>query len=194
VVSIPFRRRGIDTALRVCARRLVLVGGNQCSEVWRAKLLYVDKRLERTVSSTSRRQFIITAVTATAALWSHPAEALTVACRRRSVLGPHPAPRAGITAKKVLTRDQLADTPDAIPAFDAVRAIPGIVDGIRCSCGCADQAGFYSLLSCFENEDAMARSCGFCQAEGSFVARLHGQGKALDQIRVAVDAKFGRRH
>jgi hypothetical protein len=50
--------------------------------------------------------------------------------------------------------------------------------------------GYYSLLSCFEG-DAMARSCPICQGEGRLVARLHKEGKTLDEIRAAVDAKYG---
>jgi hypothetical protein len=50
--------------------------------------------------------------------------------------------------------------------------------------------GYYSLLSCFEG-DAMARTCPICQGQGRLVARLHREGKTLDEIRTAVDAKFG---
>lgn len=110
--------------------------------------------------------------------------------RPGTVLGPHPTPRPGITAAKVLTREQLADTPAAIPVFDLVREIPEIVDGIRCQCGCADVEGFYSLLSCYEG-DAMARSCPICQGQGRLAHRLHKSGKSLDQIRQAVEARFG---
>ena len=109
---------------------------------------------------------------------------------RASASGPHPTPRPGITAAKVLTRDQLADTPAIIPVFDQVREIPEIVDGIRCQCGCADLEGFYSLLSCYEG-DAMARHCPVCQGQGRLAARLHKDGKSLDEIRAAIDARYG---
>jgi hypothetical protein len=104
--------------------------------------------------------------------------------------GPHPLPRAGITAAKVLTRDQLADFPALIPLFDQVREIPEIVDGIRCQCGCADLEGFYSLLSCYEGE-AMARHCVVCQGQARLAHRLHKAGKSLDEIRSAIDARYG---
>ena len=110
-------------------------------------------------------------------------------CRVRPA-GPHPTPRPGITAAKVLTREQLSESPSVIPVFDQVREIPDIVDGIRCQCGCADLEGFYSLLSCYEG-DAMARSCPICQGEGRLAARLHKDGKTLDEIRVAIDARYG---
>jgi hypothetical protein len=104
--------------------------------------------------------------------------------------GPHPTPRPKITGAKVLTADELKDTPHLIPLFDSVRERPEIMDGIRCNCGCAGQPGFYSLLSCYEG-DAMARLCPICQGEGRLAARLHKEGKTLAEIRVAVDAQFG---
>lgn len=79
--------------------------------------------------------------------------------------------------------------PQLIPIFDGVRAMPQIVDGIRCNCGCAGSKGLYSLLSCFEGE-AMARHCQVCQGQARLAARLHQAGRTLDEIRVAIDAKF----
>jgi hypothetical protein len=101
----------------------------------------------------------------------------------------HPDPRPGIDASKVLTRDQLVDVPNAVSAFDQVREIPQVVDGIRCSCGCASREGFYSLLSCYEGE-GMARHCEVCQGTGRMAFRLHTQGKTLQEIRDAVDARY----
>lgn len=98
-------------------------------------------------------------------------------------------PRPNVTGAKVLTSKQLGDTPDLIPLFDSIRAIPYTVDGIRCNCGCPNPPEYYSLLSCFEGE-AMAQSCVICQSQGRLVVRLHKEGKSLEQIRAAVDAKF----
>jgi len=105
--------------------------------------------------------------------------------------GPHPTPRAGITAAKVLTSDKLDGRADLIALFDGVREIPEVIDGIRCQCGCAGSEGFYSLLSCYEGEGAMAKICHICQGEGKLAVRLHKEGKSLDAIRNAIDAKFG---
>ena len=101
----------------------------------------------------------------------------------------HPEPRPGIDASRVLPSDKLADHPDAISAFDQVREIPQIVDGIRCSCGCASREGFYSLLSCYEG-DGMAMMCEVCQGTGRLAYRLHKAGKSLNEIREAVDLRF----
>ena len=101
----------------------------------------------------------------------------------------HPTPRRGITGAHVLTRKQLAATPALIPLFDSVRAAPGIFDGIECQCGCTRSLDFYSLLTCFEGK-AMARTCIVCQDQARLVARLHKEGKSLNQIRAAIDAEF----
>ena len=101
----------------------------------------------------------------------------------------HPVPRPGITGKNVLTKDQLAKTPKLIPLFDGIREIPEIADGIRCNCGCTDAPELRSLLSCFEGR-GMARDCFICQGQARLAIRLHKEGKSLDQIRAAVDAKF----
>ena len=132
--------------------------------------------------SFSPRQFVASAV----ALLLLPRRA-----RAMGVGGPHPTPRAGITAAKVLTKDRLDGNETLIALFDGVREIPEVIDGIRCQCGCAGSEGFYSLLSCYEGEGAMARICHICQGEGKLAVRLHREGKSLDAIRAAIDAKFG---
>ena len=141
-------------------------------------------------TATSRRRFLGACAAALAAGLIRARPARAAMALRRSAAGPHPAPRPGITAEKVLTREQLADQPNAIPVFDQVREIPEVVDGIRCQCGCADHPGYYSLLSCFEG-DAMAKSCPVCQGQGRLVRRLHKAGKTLDEIRSAIDARYG---
>jgi hypothetical protein len=102
----------------------------------------------------------------------------------------HPTPRPGITGRNVLTKSELADSPKAVPVFDEIRKIPHIVDGIRCHCGCPHPPTFYSLLSCYEGT-GMARDCAICQGQGRLAVRLHAEGKSLDEIRAAIDAKFG---
>ena len=132
----------------------------------------------------TRRTFLRRSALALAALAAIPRRA---AARE----GPkHPTPRAGITGDKVLGGKDLAKVPELVPLFDGVRAIPQVVDGIGCSCGCASHPGFYSLLSCYEG-DGMARGCPTCQGEGRLVVRLHGEGRSLDEIRTAIDTKFG---
>lgn len=136
-----------------------------------------------------RRRFLLTVAGLLVALFPGAPRGWARTVRRRGP-GPHPDPRPGITAARVLTAEQLAEWSHAAPVFDLVREIPGVVDGIRCQCGCADSPGFYSLLSCFEAE-GMARYCDICQGEARLAHRLHRAGQGLDEIRAAIDARFG---
>ena len=138
----------------------------------------------------SRRSFLAAGGTALVALLV-PARTASAARLRAGGPGPHPRPRVGITGVKVLTKKQLAGKPQLVELFDSVRAIPEVIDGIRCNCGCAESDGFYSLLSCYEGKDAMATQCAICQGQGRLAVRLHKAGKSLNAIRAAVDAKFG---
>ncbi len=132
----------------------------------------------------TRRRFIVASSASVIALFVSGRRALSAAGL------PHPAPRPGITGRKVLTKQQLAGTPKLIPLFDSVRGIPQVIDGLRCNCGCTDPPVFYSLLSCFEAK-GMARDCYICQGQARLAVRLHKEGKSLAQIRAAIDAKFG---
>ena len=104
--------------------------------------------------------------------------------------GDHPTPRPGIDASKVTPESDLKGD-HVTAAFNEVRQIPQIVDGIRCHCGCATLEGFYSLLTCYEGPHAMAQMCELCQGHGRFAFRLHKSGKTLDEIRKAIDDRYG---
>lgn len=132
-----------------------------------------------------RRSFAAQMLVATAVIVVLPSRAWA------RELGPHPKPRPGITAAKMMTPEQLARRNDVADAFEGVRAIPQVIDGLRCHCGCAEVPGFYSLLSCYEGTEAMALICPICQGEGRMAARLHKEGSTLDEIRDALDAKYG---
>ncbi len=125
------------------------------------------------------------------AVFSMCAAALVVA-RRTAFAGrvqPHPEPRPGITGDNVLKADRLGGKKQLIDLFDSIRKIPEVVDGIHCNCGCTNPPEFRSLLSCYEKQ-GMARDCVICQGQGRLAVRLHSEGKTLDQIRAAIDAKF----
>ncbi len=135
----------------------------------------------------SRRTYLAGLATLIAARLVAPSP-VSAAPRRRFT---HPTPRKGITAAKVASREQLGGEPEVVAVFDQVRDIPGVIDGIGCQCGCAEIDGFYSLLTCFEAPDVMARRCAVCQSQARLVHRLHKAGKTLDEIRRGVDARFG---
>ena len=137
-------------------------------------------------SSLTRRSFL-----AMLPLALLPSVARAMRVPRRSARGPrtHPEPRPGITAAHVLPDSKLTDK-SAAPVYAMVREIPQVVDGIRCSCGCADLEGFYSLLSCYE-ADGMAQHCVICQGQARLAYKLHGEGWSLTGIRKAIDAEYG---
>ena len=138
-------------------------------------------------SRYSRREFL--------ALSGIALSGLAAPSRGERRTGPHPTPRPGIDASKVLSETEIKGGKDAIAAFNEVRQIPQIVDGIRCQCGCAKHPDthpeFYSLLSCYEGPQAMAQHCEGCQEQGRYVFQLHGSGKTLDEIRAAIDERYG---
>jgi hypothetical protein len=136
-------------------------------------------------SPNSRRRFVQQLLGGFVALAGLPRRALA----RGVVAGPHPEPRPGITAARVLKAEQI-ESPEVRAIFDKVREIPEVVDGIRCNCGCADLEGFYSLLSCYEDK-GMAQHCLICQGQGSLAHELHKKGWTLNGIRTAVDTKYG---
>jgi hypothetical protein len=139
-------------------------------------------------SSLTRRHFL---ALLPLALLPGMASALPIRSRRRLSSGPrtHPEPRPGITAAHVLPDNKLTDK-SAAPVYAMVREIPQIVDGIRCSCGCADLEGFYSLLSCYE-AGGMAQHCVICQGQARLAHHLHADGWSLKGIRASIDAAYG---
>ncbi|HSK21225.1 MAG TPA: hypothetical protein VK912_18870 [Longimicrobiales bacterium] len=143
--------------------------------------------------SPSRRRFLAAAATAMFAVLA-PAAAPAAAVLRDPAgrRGPgHPDPRPGIDASKVLGAKELSGFPHLVGLFDSIREIPHIVDGIRCYCGCADLDGFRSLLSCYEAPAGMARFCEICEGEGRLAFNRWKEGQSLEQIRRAIDARYG---
>ena len=103
----------------------------------------------------------------------------------------HPDPRDGIDGSAVLTDADLAGFGDDVYAvYGMVREIPHVADGIGCGCGCAALPNYRSLLTCF-HAGGMAMGCVICQGEARLAYRRHNEGQSLDQIRRAIDARYG---
>jgi hypothetical protein len=137
---------------------------------------------------TSTRRELLLALLGGVVSVARPRALWAAALRSKPV---HPTPRKGITGAKVAAADMLRSSPHLLELFDGVRAIPHVADGIRCHCGCADLDGHYSLLTCYEGEDAMAKICPICQGMGRVAVRMAKAGRSLDDIRAAVDAQYG---
>lgn len=99
----------------------------------------------------------------------------------------HPAPRAGVTAARVLPAERVPEASREV--YQMAREIPQVLDGIYCHCDCHDRDGLRSLLECFEEE--MGGSCGICQGQARLAHRMHREGKRLNQIRKAIDSQYG---
>jgi hypothetical protein len=100
----------------------------------------------------------------------------------------HPEPRPGVDGASVLAGPDVR--PGLAELFDGIRRIPHVADGIGCHCGCGAVPGMRSLLSCYEGI-GMAQFCVICEGEGRLAVELHAEGRSLDEIRAAIDRRFG---
>ena len=103
--------------------------------------------------------------------------------------GTHPDPRPGITAARVLSDAAIPRTPGSAEAYAAARAAAGTLDGVYCHCDCSKHSGHRSLLTCFESEHGAY--CDICMGEAMMAAELASRGTSLQEIRAAIDARFG---
>jgi hypothetical protein len=117
---------------------------------------------------------------------------LLIAPRRKARTGrsgfPHPDPRPDVGSERVLPRGDLGEKKSVIDAYDQARTHSALFDGIYCACRCDKALGHRSLLSCFESTQAIG--CMACREQATFVGRLAGEGKTLEEIRVAVDKEY----
>lgn len=105
------------------------------------------------------------------------------------VASHHPAPRPGITPVKVLPVSFVPRTPGAAEAYAAARTAFGTLDGVYCYCDCSKHSGHRSLLTCFESEHGAY--CDICMGEAMVASGMSQQGKSLEDIRAAIDLRFG---
>jgi len=109
--------------------------------------------------------------------------------KRASGVVVHPEPRPGVTAERVLPPGTVPHTPGAAEAYEAARGAPHMLDGVHCYCECAKHSGHRSLLTCFESDHGS--HCDICMGEATLAASLASQGSSLDDIRRAIDQRFG---
>jgi hypothetical protein len=101
----------------------------------------------------------------------------------------HPDPRSGVTGDRVLAAASFAGYDRIVRSYEAARAYPQVLDGLYCYCDCRHHFGHRSLLTCFESEHGA--SCDICLDEAWLAVQLYRQGRSLEEIRRAVDARFG---
>lgn len=115
-----------------------------------------------------------------------PAPLAAQGTRRRDPV-KHPDPRPDVTAERVLPEEKVPKKHRE--AYQGARDYPETFDGVFCHCDCAERDGRRSLLSCFESE--MPFTCSVCTGEAKVVAKLRKEGKGLEEIRKAVDERYG---
>jgi len=101
----------------------------------------------------------------------------------------HPDPRPGVTGARVLSSATFAGYDRIVRSYEAARQYPQVLDGLYCYCDCSHHFGHRSLLICFESEHGA--SCDICLDESWMAVEMYRQGKSLEEIRRAVDARFG---
>jgi hypothetical protein len=102
----------------------------------------------------------------------------------------HPDPRPGITGEHVIADADLPkDKKKMHAAYDDARTYPELFDGVYCVCDCRESLAHRSLLACFESKQPTG--CLACQSEAELIAKLAKEGKCLEEIRAAIDKKWG---
>lgn len=101
----------------------------------------------------------------------------------------HPDPRPGVTAANLQPPERYASDPRIAQVYAEVAEIAPVVDGIYCYCHCSQHSGHYSLLSCFESDHGAG--CGTCLGQAHMAYQMTRQGASLEEIRTAVDQRFG---
>lgn len=109
--------------------------------------------------------------------------------RQQGHAAVHPDPRPNITAERVLPPGLLPDAQGVVEAYAAARTAPQVLDGVFCYCQCARNFGHRSLLTCFESDHGSR--CDICMSEAVLAAQLADRGNTLQQIRRAIDERFG---
>jgi hypothetical protein len=105
------------------------------------------------------------------------------------VASDHPAPRPDITPVKVLPVSFIPRTPGSAEAYAAARTAAATLDGLYCHCDCSKHAGHRSLLTCFETDHGAY--CDVCMGEAMIANSMTQQGRSLEDIRAAIDLRFG---
>lgn len=103
-------------------------------------------------------------------------------------LAHHPEPQPAVTADAVQDATRYAEVPQIAEIYAMAKQIPQVLDGLYCHCDCSKHSGHRSLLTCFESDHGAG--CDVCLEEAVLAYRMHSEGRSLDEIRTAIDARF----
>ena len=99
----------------------------------------------------------------------------------------HPTPRADAAQVRLIAGSHY-DNEYVASTYRKAAKIKNIIDGLFCYCFCKG-GGHYSLLDCFRDDHGAG--CDTCLGEVNLAYDMAQQGATLDQIRDAIDQKFG---
>jgi len=110
---------------------------------------------------------------------------------------PHPTPRPSIDASRVVRTESL-DNPKAARAFDLVREIPQLIDGIRCHCGCAKREGASAIAMKIQVDPTVARvptsGSGLSPYLGDYILISRGEAGERFEESLRLIERNGRLH
>ncbi len=96
------------------------------------------------------------------------------------------------TASERTTLDPALFQGDVHQAYVIAERHPALLIQLHCYCGCDREVGHRSLLDCYR--DRHATTCPICLGEALMAGRMADEGKSIDQIREAVDARYAHAH
>lgn len=103
---------------------------------------------------------------------------------------PDPRPNARDAAAGVMPASFFASNPRIMRAYQIAREIPETLDGLYCYCECKEHLGHRSLLTCYNSQHGAG--CDVCIAEAEQAYDMVKQGRALADIRTAIDLANAR--
>jgi hypothetical protein len=108
----------------------------------------------------------------------------------RTAVAAHPQPRAGITAEQVVAPQRYSSDQRVARVYAMAARIPSVLDGLYCHCECSKHSHHRSLLTCFESDHGAM--CDVCLGEAEMAFTMSQDGRSLEEIRTAIDARFSR--
>jgi hypothetical protein len=132
---------------------------------------------------------LATALVAAAAALGLVALGLGVLGRDGHGVGRHPDPRSNATSLPTVNPARYTGYPRINRVYAMAAEAKATLDGIYCYCRCAEHAGHYSLLSCFQSDHGAG--CDVCLDQAALAYARAKQGASLDEVRREIDLVFG---
>ncbi len=89
----------------------------------------------------------------------------------------------------MVSAERYASYPRVSEMYSQAAEVAAVLDGLHCYCDCSKHSAHRSLLTCFESDHGAA--CDICLTEAAIAYRMTKDGRALDDIRDAIDELYG---